>query len=650
MVAASLNRSAASYRYDSDESLFPERPRRRRARRVLLIALGLVAFVAIADFLYVAVGLATSLRDAEQALSGAKRALQQGDVVEARLYADQARSATDESTDLVGHPTIRALAAIPWLGDDAENARSLASAAGWASTAAARIVDAAELAGVNPEHFLGGIYRGGRLDLPTVEQATPLVTAADDALAQARKALAATGGGFLPPINNAIGDARSTVTEASGTVHKGSVLLGVLPGLLGAEGDRRYLLAFQALNEARGTGGVIGFYGLLRASDGRLVLERVSPVRDLADSVTRPVDAPRWFEKNYGPQKATLQSSQSNITPNFPAAASVLLEMYEQGMGKKLDGVFAMDAVALTELLPATGPIRAPTTGQTITAKNAERIIMRDSYLEFREGPRQEHLLTDVIEGFWGKLQSGDFGSVKLATGLSNAVRAGHIKVYSTDLEEETSLASLGAAGDYFSSGPNVQLVFHENIAPNKVDYYFRRQVSTLVRLQTNGVAQVSTEITLRNEAPDGPKSVLLGDGKKFPVGTNVMLLYVLRPQRSILDEFTVDGKDRTPARIFDTGYPVTWYALEIPPGTEQTVTLSYRTPMHVIDGDTAELDMTFYPHTTVVPDDLSVSVQAPDGFSIDGAPGLTIEGATASGGGPLVEPRTVTVRISAEQ
>jgi hypothetical protein len=374
-------------------------------------------------------------------------------------------------------------------------------------------------------------------------------------------------------------------------------------------------------------------------------------VRDFADSVTEPVDGPGWFERNYGPQKALLQTSQANISPNFPAVASVLLEMYEQGMGEELDGVFAMDAVALADLMPATGPIASSATGRRITAANVEEVIMRDSYLEFDEGPRQERLLTDVIQGFWTKLQRGDFKSVKLATGLSDAVRAGHIKVYSRDIDEESSLAALGAAGDYFSSGSNVQLVFHENIAPNKVDYYLRREISTLVRLQTNGVARVTTEITLRNEAPAQPPSVLLGDGKRFPVGTNVMLLYTLRPERSVLDEFTVDGRDVTPSRIFDLDYPVTWYALEIPAGTEQTVSLSYRAPMRVIDDDTAEFDMTFYPHTTVVPDDLHVTIQAPDGFTVERASGVRMEdeSASASGGGPLAEPRTVSVTIGPE-
>jgi hypothetical protein len=640
------NRSGGAARSD-DYDDYPSS--RRRARRWILVVVGIALFVAIADFLYVAVGLATSLRDAERALSAAKQALQDGDVVLARMQADEATAATDRSEGLIGHPTVRVLAAIPWLGDDADNARSLATAAGHASSAASSIVEAAEVAEVNPENFLSGIYRGGRLDLQTVARLTPHVAEADAALASARSSLAETGGGLLPPISDAIGDARSTVDQASRTVHKGSVLLGVLPGLLGADGERKYLLAFQAINEARGTGGVIGFYGILRATDGRLALERVSPVRDFADSVTEPVDGPRWFEKNYGPQKALLQTSQANISPNFPAVAAVLLEMYEQGMGEQLDGVFAMDAVALAELMPATGPIASKATGKRITAGNVEEVIMRDSYLEFEEGPRQERLLTDVITGFWTKLQRGDFKSVKLATGVSDAVRAGHIKVYSRDIDEETSLAALGAAGDYFSAGSNVQLVFHENIAPNKVDYYLRRKISTLVRLQTNGVARVHTEITLRNEAPDEPKSVLLGDGKKFPVGTNVMLLYALRPERSILDEFTVDGRDLTPARIFDLEYPVTWYALEIPPGTEKVVSLSYRAPMRVIDDDTAAFEMTFYPHTTVVPDDLYVTVQAPDGLVIERAGGLRIDGASAGGGGPLIEPRKVSVTIGVD-
>lgn len=644
-VRAPRAEDAFDDRFDTD----PPAGRRRRTGRWIALAVGVILFVALADFVYVAVGLASSLRDAERGLDAAKAALEDGNVAEARIQVDAARDAVDESVGLTGHPSISALGAIPWVGNDADSADRLAQAARWAVVAADRIVEAAEVAKVNPEHFLSGIYRGGRLDLVTVEQATPFIAEADSALERARALLRAEPRGFLPQIKDAVTDARATVDDARETIHKGSVLLGVLPDLLGAKEPRSYLLAFQALNEARGTGGVIGYFGVLRAERGRLALEDVRPAANFTGALDDPVDAPSWFKKNYGPQEADLQASQSNLTPNFPVSASVLLEIYEAVTGTHLDGVFEMDAVALKHLLPATGPITARSTGLRITAKNAERVVMRDSYLNFSEGARQNRFLAEVISGFWRKIRDGEFKSVPLASGLSEAVRTGHVKVFTSDVAAEESLAQLGAGGDYFSSGPGVQLVFHENIAPNKVDYYLRRRVSTEIELGASGIATVHTTIEMDNTAPAEPKSVLLGDGKKFPVGTNVMLLNVLRPKRSVLDGFAVEGVKTVPGRIADTGYPVTWYVVEIPPGHSKTVTLTYRTPMRVVDADTAELDLTFYPQTSVVPDDLSVVVRSPSGFTIDSAAGLELDagGARASGSGPLDEPRSIRVRFS---
>ncbi len=57
----------------------------------------------------------------------------------------------------------------------------------------------------------------------------------------------------------------------------------LLPPALGADGPRRYFLAFQTNAEARGTGGLVGAYGVLEADAGRLRLVRLGDDGDLTD-------------------------------------------------------------------------------------------------------------------------------------------------------------------------------------------------------------------------------------------------------------------------------------------------------------------------------------------------------------------------------
>src|SRR5664279_3246171 len=61
----------------------------------------------------------------------------------------------------------------------------------------------------------------------------------------------------------------------------------LLPGMLGADQPRRYLLVVQNDGESRATGGIIGGYGFLRAAHGRLSLD-VSTAR-LPSFGTTPV-------------------------------------------------------------------------------------------------------------------------------------------------------------------------------------------------------------------------------------------------------------------------------------------------------------------------------------------------------------------------
>ena len=54
------------------------------------------------------------------------------------------------------------------------------------------------------------------------------------------------------------------------------------PGLLGAEGDRQYLVLFTNPAETRALGGFIGSYGVLEARQGRLDMTVSGSIADLA--------------------------------------------------------------------------------------------------------------------------------------------------------------------------------------------------------------------------------------------------------------------------------------------------------------------------------------------------------------------------------
>ncbi len=96
----------------------------------------------------------------------------------------------------------------------------------------------------------------------------------------------------------------------------------LIPPMLGADGERSYLLALQSNNEARGTGGFFGSFGIFSADDGKIRVDKlaaaIDPRRPEYDEM--PLD--------FGPDYAALygDDAASWAGANYLAALSVRSE------------------------------------------------------------------------------------------------------------------------------------------------------------------------------------------------------------------------------------------------------------------------------------------------------------------------------------
>jgi hypothetical protein len=290
--------------------------------------------------------------------------------------------------------------------------------------------------------------------------------------------------------------------------------------------------------------------------------------------------------------------------------------MYRAVTGEELDGVVAMDPIALKDLLKGTGAITA-SNGDVIDASNAVKTIMHDSYLEFETREEQNAYLGSLVEGFWTKIKEGDFDTAKQAEGIANAISTQHMKVFTRSRSAEEDLQKLDAAGFGAEENPNVQMVFHNAYAVNKVDYYLHRKIDTEIRITPKGEGLVTTTVQLHNAAPGGPASLLLGPGLKGDEpGLNRMLLCFLMPNGSTARSLTIDERDESPLQFYDKDYPVIWSMAEIPAGQTVEAVATYRVPSVVQPTrSAARFQMEFWPQPLVNADDLTVRVLPPSGF-----------------------------------
>ena len=590
-----------------------ERAWPRRARRVAVI----VFVILLLDGIYVSARLAFALLGAGDHLQSAASSFSDRDFEEAEEEFQEANDSAADAAGLSWHPSYFLARAIPGLSADADAIHRLAEASEATSAAGLIAVDAVDDLGLEDD-FTSAFYSNGRVDLKTLEGLQDPIAEASRLLSEADSLLEGAPEPHLELATRALDEGRTEISEAAETARRASLLVDALPEVTG--GDKSYLLAFQAPSESRGTGGLMGMLGILNAKDGRIGLGEIVETSDVATRLDEPVDAPRWYVERYASYDATQDFKQANLSAHFPTVAQVWLDMYEQEQGKSLDGVIAMDPLALQDLMVATGSIRDPESNITIASNTVAEFMMRDSYAQLGSN-EQPNVLRRLVEGFWERVESGDLEGTALAEGMGNATRSGHLKVYMEDDELAASFRELEADGD-FTAAANSQIVFHNNSAGNKVDFFMHRQIDTDISLSSSGEAVVRTRVRMENRAPNKGPQLLLGPYLPGdPPGMNRAFTNISLPAGAEVTGYSLDGQEREVFTADEAGRSTVWDLLEILPGEETTMLVEYRLPgaVTVIEGgERARLALSFVPQATAQPDRLSVSIEPPDGFAFE--------------------------------
>ncbi|HEY7873546.1 MAG TPA: DUF4012 domain-containing protein [Actinomycetota bacterium] len=592
--------------------------RSRRVARVATISLLVVLVAFLADLVYAAVGLNTSLNGMKDALEDGRRQLRDGAVEGSLVSFRTAVEKAEQAAGFATQPAWSVLTSLPLIGRDGRAVEAMSEAGGLTARAGEEAVRAGDVLGVDRDGLANSIYREGTVRFGSLDAGAPYVARATDLLTRADDILSDSPAPSLGLVEQRLADARLAVSSAATSATKAEALLDALPNLLGRTKPRTYLLGFQALSEARGTGGVIGMYGLLDADSGRIRLRKVDSYVNLFPSKFPAVPAPHWFEKSYADQLGLKQWPQANLSPNFPVVSRVMLNMYEAQTGKRLDGVFALDPVALAHLLRGIGPLSVPQLDEPITSANVERILMRDSYLDFADPEEQNVFLRHVVQHFWNKVSRGNLDGPKFVAGLGEAVRTQHVKIYSRVNEDQRALSDLGVDGSYARFGPNIQMVYGNSNLASKVDYYLSRSIETTIQVNESGSARARTTITLDNDAPKGPPSLLLGPvTQEHAPGLNRSLLHFLLPEGARVNEFLVDGRAKARFKLREQDHPVVWNVVDVPAGKSAEATIDYTFSLGstISPDDGGELDFTLFPQTTLTPDTYSITVVPPPGY-----------------------------------
>jgi hypothetical protein len=266
------------------------------------------------------------------------------------------------------------------------------------------------------------------------------------------------------------------------------------------QGPRNYLLLASNNSEMRMGSGAFLSAGVLAAADGSFHL---SPMQSITE-YTLPDDRvplrgdllARWGWLAPNREWRNLASS-----PRFDANAELAAQMWKASTGQDVDGVMALDIVALRGLLEVTGPVEVD--GVTISAKNVLDDVMLRQYLRaaaaHTEDERREDLSL-VASAVVDRLQNGSWDGERLASELVDIAAGRHLLLWSARAEEQKGWAAVAVAG---TLGPDSVMLGVHNRGGNKLDQFLDIRADLTTRIAANGT-EVEVHVRMRNTTPIG--------------------------------------------------------------------------------------------------------------------------------------------------
>jgi hypothetical protein len=388
--------------------------------------------------------------------------------------------------------------------------------------------------------------------------------------------------GVLGPVARARTEVVDEIRTFDDEVSRASTVARLAPDMLGAHGPRRYLLALQNNAESRGTGGLMGAWGILTADNGRVRLTRLGSDEDLRPTGSDLAALGPAYAHLYGADPGLW--SNANESPHFPYAARLWLSMWKSKTGETLDGVVATDPVALSYLLGVAGPVTLQD-GTRITAGNAVATVEQQAYARFDGNGPRKHWLLHLSRSVFNAVSVRHLDRRALLDALGRGVDEHRLLAYSAHPQEENELATTPLAG-LLASGdrPFVALVV-DNAGGNKLDYYLHRRVDYALAPCRAGVRQSSVTVRLTNAAPAGrlPAYVTVRADHFHGAdqAANRLLVYLFLTPGSVVRYVTVDGQYAGVLTGTERGHPVVEMPVELDRGQARQIVVHLEEPAY---------------------------------------------------------------------
>ena len=366
---------------------------------------------------------------------------------------------------------------IPVLGEDVKTARTLVDTL-------ADLVDGAlvpvsqALSAVELDRLV--VTEGPdrvRFDVAAIQVVADAVRQAVPVLDEAASTVGGMGETHIAQLTEAVDTAKERIAPLAGELGEAAGLLEVLPGFLGASGERVYGVLAQNNVEIRSTGGLPGQCCRVEVRDGLLSLSEVEGVRnfmnpgdDEAMCVPLTDEEVALYSRSVG-----YMSVNTNCIPDFPRVCDIFGQLWFATNNEHVDGFVAIDPIFLQALMGLTQGTKTAD-GTVLDGESTVRVLMHDTYWRNLD----DYAATDVyfteaasaaLDCIMGGVPSMD--PKALLQAVRRGIDGGNLLMWASDAEEQAIIEGLGASGEVTLDPAAPQLgVYLNNGSWSKFEWY----------------------------------------------------------------------------------------------------------------------------------------------------------------------------------
>ncbi|GAA3930842.1 DUF4012 domain-containing protein [Microbacterium soli] len=470
---------------------------------MLGIFLLLVAAVVMGGILLVqALQVKDDLQGAKSKIGQVVPLMKDGDVAGVESLSQEVLKLTSDADEIVNGPLWGIAGAVPWVG---ANVTAVSE-----TTQATHILvrDALPLASellplADPANFK---VEGGGINLEPFRTAQPKLPELKSVFDEAKSHIDRIDLDAIHPfVEDNIGQLVDIVEQATPAIDFAEKNLPMVLSMLGGDGPRNYALLFQNNAETRATGGNPGAGAVLRVDGGKVEMRQDQAALDFV------LKGPKGFFPQHleNPDEEKLFESDTwkysqNYTrmPDFTDTARLVSGLWGKTVGDRLDGIISVDPVTLSYMLKVAGPVTVEGEDTPVTADNAVKLLLSDTYERFgARGELADLYFAKVSAAVFSTVMSGGWDPLAMLEQLQRAADEQRVYAWFADADQQAVAAELGVDGTVTTDNEKVTQtgIYLNDDAHSKLEYYLSNEMAVTCDADKR---TMTTSITMHSAVP----------------------------------------------------------------------------------------------------------------------------------------------------